>query len=90
MNQNVYNFSSFLIKQASGMHIFHTHFHPLEFVCRFRDPQIPEGENLKVIYHPLYDMNNYILIWGDWLSCDTFKLYNLPASKGWFTSGILC
>ena len=26
--------------------------------------------NLKVIYHPLYGMNNYDLIWGDWLSCD--------------------
>ena len=25
---------------------------------------------LKVIYHPLYGMNNYVLIWGDWLSCD--------------------
>ena len=26
--------------------------------------------NLKVIYHPIYGMNNYVLIWGDWLSCD--------------------
>ena len=26
--------------------------------------------NVKVIYHPLYGMNNYVLIWGDWLSCD--------------------
>ena len=25
---------------------------------------------LKVIYHPLYGMSNYVLIWGDWLSCD--------------------
>ena len=24
--------------------------------------------HLKVIYHPLYGMNNYVLIWGDWLS----------------------
>ena len=24
---------------------------------------------LKVIYYPLYGMNNYVLIWGDWLSC---------------------
>ena len=23
---------------------------------------------LKVIYHPLYGMDNYVLIWGDWLS----------------------
>ena len=23
---------------------------------------------LKVIYHPLYGMSNYVLIWGDWLS----------------------
>ena len=28
---------------------------------------------LKVIYHPLYGMNNYVLIWGDWLSCDPLK-----------------
>ena len=27
-------------------------------------------DNLKVIYHPLYGMINYALIWGDWLSCD--------------------
>ena len=27
-------------------------------------------EALKVIYHPLYGMNNYVLIWGDRLSCD--------------------
>ena len=26
---------------------------------------------LKVIYHPLYGMNNNVLIWGDWLSCDS-------------------
>ena len=32
---------------------------------------------LKVIYHPLYDMNNYVLIWGDWL----FMLY-----KGWYVT----
>ena len=25
---------------------------------------------LKVIHHPLYSMNNYVLIWDDWLSCD--------------------
>ena len=25
---------------------------------------------LKVIYHFLYGINNYVLIWGDWLSCD--------------------
>ena len=23
-----------------------------------------------MIYHPLYGMNNYVLIWGDWISCD--------------------
>ena len=28
---------------------------------------------LKVIYHPLYSMNNYVLIWGDWLSCDPLR-----------------
>ena len=30
-------------------------------------------EGLKVIYHPLYGMNNYSLIWGDWLSCDPLR-----------------
>ena len=28
---------------------------------------------LKVIYHLLYGMNNYVLIWGDWLSCDPLR-----------------
>ena len=28
---------------------------------------------LKVIYHPLYGMDNYVLIWGDWLSCDPLR-----------------
>ena len=28
---------------------------------------------LPVIYHPLYSMNNYFLIWGDWLSCDPLR-----------------
>ena len=28
---------------------------------------------LNVIYHPLYGMNNYVLIWGDWLSCDPHR-----------------
>ena len=30
-------------------------------------------ELLKVIYHPLYGMSNYVLIWGDWLSCDPLR-----------------
>ena len=29
--------------------------------------------DLKVIYHPLYGMNNYVLIWSDWLSCDPLR-----------------
>ena len=29
--------------------------------------------NLKVIYHLLYGMNNYVLIWSDWLSCDPLR-----------------
>ena len=33
--------------------------------------QEEEGEWLKVIYHPLYGMNNYI--WGDWLPCDSLR-----------------
>ena len=32
---------------------------------------------LKVIYHPLYGMNNYVLIWGDWLSYHLSNLNNL-------------
>ena len=28
---------------------------------------------LKVIYHPLYSINKYVLIWGDWLSCDPLR-----------------
>ena len=28
---------------------------------------------LKVIYPPLYGMNTYVLIWGDWLSCDPLR-----------------
>ena len=35
--------------------------------------QIPFLYVLKVIYHPLYGMNNYVLIWGDWLSCDPLR-----------------
>ena len=30
-------------------------------------------EVIEVIYHPLYGMNNYVLIWGDWLSCDPLR-----------------
>ena len=26
-----------------------------------------------MIYHPLYGMNNYVLIWGDRLSCDPIR-----------------
>ena len=28
---------------------------------------------LKMIYHPLYGMNNYVLIWGDWPPCDPLR-----------------
>ena len=33
----------------------------------------PESISLKVIYHPLHGMNNYVLMWGDWLSCDPLR-----------------
>ena len=37
---------------------------------------------LKVIYHPLYGLNNYVLIWGDWLSCDPLRgLHDHPIYK---------
>ena len=26
-----------------------------------------------MIYHPVYGINNYVLIWGDWLSCDPLR-----------------
>ena len=26
-----------------------------------------------MIFYPLYGMNNYVLIWGDWLSCDPLR-----------------
>ena len=42
-------------------------------VIRGNETQFPVGENLKVIYHPLYGMNNYVLIWDDWLSCDPLR-----------------
>ena len=35
--------------------------------------RITLSDSLKVIYHPLYGMNNYVLIWGDWLSCDPLR-----------------
>ena len=28
---------------------------------------------VKVIYHSLYGLNNYVLIWGDLLSCDPLR-----------------
>ena len=31
------------------------------------------GNLLKVIYQPLYSMNNDVLIWGDWLACDPLR-----------------
>ena len=34
---------------------------------------LSHGYLLKVIYHPLYGMNIYVLIWGDWLSCDPLR-----------------
>ena len=27
----------------------------------------------KVIYHPLYGMNKYVFIWGDWISCGPLR-----------------
>ena len=36
-------------------------------------PDLTCTRSLKVIYHPLYGMNNYVIIWGDWLSCDPLR-----------------
>ena len=33
----------------------------------------PNCGDLKVIYHSLHGMNNYVLIWGDRLSCDRLR-----------------
>ena len=39
---------------------------------------------LKVIYHPLCGMNNYVLIWGDWLSCDPLRgSHDSPSPHIW-------
>ena len=35
--------------------------------------------HLKVIYYPLYGINNYVLIWGDWLTC--YPLRGIPNGK---------
>ena len=54
-------------------------FQSLEVLSRYRDQQLQVSEyysyfvKRKVIYHPLYGMNNYVLIWGDWLSCDPLR-----------------
>ena len=41
-----------------------------------------EASSLKVIYHPLYGMNKYVLIWSDWLSCDqNFRIAHLPVTR---------
>ena len=45
-------------------------------ICILEKRNLAEGKVaklLKVIYHPLYGMNNYFLIWGDWLSCDSLR-----------------
>ena len=34
---------------------------------------LQNNKHLKVIYHPLYGMNNYVLIWDDWLSYDPLR-----------------
>ena len=37
-----------------------------------------KASDLKVIYHPLYGMNNYVLIWGDWPLCEPYKETLVP------------
>ena len=46
-------------------------FHTLWYICSFISYVI--FPILKVIHHLLYGMNNYVLIWGDWLLCDPLK-----------------
>ena len=48
---------------------FHTMWSALNLPAR----EFSVNGYLKVIYHPLYDMNNYVLIWGDWLLCDPLR-----------------
>ena len=45
----------------------------IDGVCEIIDVDILCRVILKVIYHPLYGMNNYVLIWGDWLSYDPLR-----------------
>ena len=41
--------------------------HHLVMECVIIGDQINDFK-LNVIYHPLYGMNNYVLIWGDWVT----------------------
>ena len=43
------------------------------YLSLYFNPESAILNDLKVIYHPLYGMNNYVLIWGDWLSCDPLR-----------------
>ena len=60
---------------ASCIHSTITLLYNMELVCpKFTFITLEFKPNrLKVIYHPLYGMNNYVLIWGDWLSCDPLR-----------------
>ena len=66
------NFASPLVAlECFGNSTFDT-FRARKFVG-VTDSYIRIFRKLKVIYHPLYGMNNYVLIWGDWLSCDPLR-----------------
>ena len=46
---------------------------PVLLYCWSAFDTIDMYATLNVIYHPLYGMNKYVLIWGDWLSCDPLR-----------------
>ena len=45
----------------------------LTFIFESDAQDLGHFHHLKAIYHPLYGMNNYVLIWSDWLSCDPLR-----------------
>ena len=74
-DHQVSNFESCVWRTVSS----HSSHHPQEvLLARFslyvhKGGLKPDSFHLKVIYHPLYAMNIYVLIWGDWLSCDPLR-----------------
>ena len=58
------------MKKPFGLHSFFKNISALQGLT---GQLLDTNTILKVIYQPLYGMNDYVLIWGDWLSCDPLK-----------------